>query len=139
MEKYILSSDISVFCVTAKSFPDGVLQAHQELHSLVPFSNDRRYFGISRPYKDTIVYKAAAEEMHQGEAKKLGCEPFTIKNGHYISIVIADFMKDTPSIGRAFQKLLSHLDIDPNGFCIEWYLNDQDLRCMVRLDPAKLI
>jgi len=138
MEKYILSNNINVFCVSAKSFPNGILEAHQTLHLLVPFKKERRYFGISRPYKDTIVYKAAAEEMHQGEAKKLGCELFTIKNGHYISIVIADFMKDISSIGRAFQKLLSHPDIDPNGFCVEWYLNDQDLRCMVRLDPAKL-
>lgn len=138
MEKYILSSDINVFCETAKSFPDGILRAHQTLHSLIPFSNERRYFGISHPDRGTIVYKAAAEEMHRGEAKKLGCEPFAIKNGHYISIVIADCMKDIPSIGRAFQKLLSRPDIDPNGFCAEWYLNDQDLRCMVRLDPTKL-
>lgn len=138
MEKYRFSNDINIFCVSAKSFPNGILEAHQTLHSLVLFVKERRYFGISRPYKGSIVYKAAAEEMQQGEAKKLGCEPFTIKNGHYISIVIADFMKDIPSIGRAFQQLLSHPDIDPNGYCVEWYFNDQDLRCIVRLDSAKL-
>ena len=138
MEKYILSSNINVFCISAKSFPNGILEAHQTLHLLVPFVKERRFFGISHPNKGTIVYKAVAEEMHWGEAEKLGCEPFTIKNGHYISTVIANFMKDIPSIGRAFQKLLSHPDIDPNGFCVEWYFNDLDLRCMVRLDPAKL-
>ena len=35
------------------------------------------------------------------------------------------------------QMLISQPDIDPNGYCLEWYLNDMDVRCMVRLDDNK--
>jgi hypothetical protein len=29
--------------------------------------------------------------------------------------------------------LLTQPNIDPNGYCLEWYLNGKDVRCMVRL------
>ena len=51
----------------AKSFPEGILEAHQTLHALVPYSQNRKYFGISRPENGNIVYKAAAEELIEGE------------------------------------------------------------------------
>jgi hypothetical protein len=37
METIKLENDITVMYVTAASFPDGVLAAHQKLHSLIPF------------------------------------------------------------------------------------------------------
>ena len=55
METTIVDKDIKVFYKTAKSFPDGVLSAHQTLHALIPFTTDRRYFGISRPENGAIV------------------------------------------------------------------------------------
>ena len=140
MEKFELDNDIPVLYVKADSFPDGIIEAHQKLHSLVPFSADRRYFGISRPEDGVIIYKAAAEEINQGEAKKLSLETFVIKEGQYISITIKDYTRDVQSIGKAFQKLTSQPGIDPNGYCIEWYLPsgkpglpDKDVRCMIKL------
>jgi hypothetical protein len=133
MEKFTLDKSIKVFCITAKSFPDGVMEAHRKLHELVPLLSQRRYFGISRPDKGVIIYKAAAEELEDGEAEKLGLEPFVIKSGEFISITIPDFAKDMQSIGRAFKELLASPDIDPDGYCLEWYLNEKDVRCMVPL------
>src|SRR5882762_3540834 len=100
MENYILSEDIKVFCVMASSFPEGVLAAHQKLHSLVPFSPQRKYFGISRPDKGVVTYKAAAEELDKGELQKHGLEEFVIRKGNYVSVVIHDFMKNIPEIGE---------------------------------------
>jgi len=137
VENYNLEKDIKVFCIAAKSFPDGVLEAHQSLHSLVPYSPDRKYFGISRPEKGVIVYKSASEELEKGEFSKHGLEEFKIKKGKYISIVIKDFMKNIPAIGKAFKELTSLKEIDPNGYCIELYQNDDELRCMVKLDENK--
>ena len=137
MEKYTLEKDVKVFCVTAKSFPEGIMEAHQKLHSLVPFSDERRYFGISRPEQEEdgkIVYKAAAEELEPGEKEKYNCEPFIIKRGQYISQTVKDYMKAPQNIGLTFQELTSSPDIDPNGYCVEWYLDQNDVRCMVRLD-----
>jgi hypothetical protein len=133
MEEMLLEKDIPVFCVTAKSFPGGVLEAHEKLHSLVPLSSERSYFGLSRPEKGVILYKAAAEEKKEGEAEKLGCEKFIIRRGKYIYRTIEDYVKDTGQIGVAFQKLISEPGIDPNGYCVEWYLNDKEVKCMVKM------
>jgi hypothetical protein len=134
MKSYFLEQDIKVFFVEADSFPDGVLAAHQQLHSLIPYSHNRKYFGISNPDRTgTIIYKAAAEELTLHEAEKLGLRTFVIKSGKYTSVVIKDYQKEITAIGKAFSVLLTDPAIDPQGACIEWYLNDTDVQCMVRL------
>ena len=133
MEEMTLDNDIKVFYIAAKSFPGGVLKAHQELHKLVPFSNGRKYFGISRPEKGVIVYKASTEEKEPGEAEKLKCKTLVINKGKYICSTISDFMMEIQSIERTFKELLAYPGLDPNGYCLEWYLNDKDVKCMIRL------
>ena len=134
MNTYQLDKDIKLFCVRAKSFPEGVMAAHQQLHASVPRENDRRFFGISYPEgKGKIAYLAAAEVMADDESNKPGYEPFTLKSGIYIYTDIKDFRKDIPAIGQTFTRLLTNTGIDPNGCCVEWYTNDNDVRCMVRL------
>jgi len=133
MENYHLEKDIKILCVTAESFPDGVLAAHQKLHQLIPYSKERKYYGISRPNEQrTIIYKAAVEAKPEDE--KLGLETITLKKGNYISTLIHNYMEDIPAIGQAFQQILTDPRIDPNGMCVEWYLNDKDVQCMVRLE-----
>ncbi len=99
MDTITFDNDIKVFYITAKSFPDGIMESHKKLHELVPFSADRKYFGISRPENGVIVYRAAAEEKENGEAEKLMCDSLILKKGKYISMTINDFMKDIPAIG----------------------------------------
>ena len=134
MDSIFLAQDIKVFYVTATSFPDGIQAAYQKLHSLIGSPVGRRFFGISYPETPSkIIYKAAVEESYPGEGEKLGCETLVIKKGQYISIYIKDFMKDIPKIGQSFQELLADERIDPKGCCVEEYINDKDVRCMVRL------
>jgi len=62
METINLDKDINVLCVTAKSFPDGIMEAFDQLHSIVPIAQKGRQFGISRPNRNgEIIYKAALE------------------------------------------------------------------------------
>ncbi len=133
MENYTLPENIKVLYKTATSFPEGVLAAHQFLHALVPYSTKRRYFGLSRPENGNILYHAAMEEMEKGEAEKFKCSTMEIKKGNYVYIDIKDFMKDIPSIQKAFNELLKHPKLDPQGYCLEWYLSQEDVRCMVRV------
>ena len=139
MDPYYLNTDINLICVTANSFPDGIMAAFDKLHSLIPSKEPRKIFGVSYGNgKNGIIYKAAAEEKLEGEAKQLGCESFTAKKGEYTSIYITDFMKDIRSIGRAFHELLTDKRIDENGYCLEMYLNsNKDVLCLVKLDPEK--
>lgn len=135
METIKIDKDITVFYITAKSFPDGVLQAHQSLHALIPFSTERKYFGLSRPEDESgkIIYRAAAEEMEPGEAAKLKLNTITLKKGNYRNINIHNYMQDVQAIGQAFQQLIAQPDIDPQGYCVELYVSDKDVQCMVRL------
>lgn len=134
MEKYFLENDIPLLYVEAESFPEGILQAFDKLHALLPAANGRKLFGISRPgKKGTVIYKAAAEQRFDGEEKQLGCEVMVLKKGTYRSITIENFMDNIPGIGKAFEQLISAPDVAPDGYCVEMYLNDKDVRCMVRL------
>lgn len=116
-------------------FPEGILAAHEKLHDLLSTSEDRNFYGISCPNEEgAIVYKAAAEQLHDDEAKQLKCETFIIKKGDYISYTIRDFHKDMGSIGKAFHELLADSRIVAEGCCVEVYLNQDDVQCMIRLD-----
>lgn len=123
-------------CATATSFPNGVMAAHKKIQELVTNPKERQFFGLSRPNKDgTIMYKACAEEQSDGEAVKLGLEPFTIKAGNFASSYVTDFMKNHDDIGKAFQELLKNPKIDPEGYCLEMYTGPEakDMRCLVPL------
>ncbi len=134
MEKFTLVDDIKVFCETAKSFPDGIIKAHQELESIITCSKQRRYFGIFEiNEKGGIIYNAAAEEIYQGEAEELGCDTFIIESGQYIYLLVEDYHSDLTAIGKAFQLLKAFPGVDPQGYYIVRYLDDKDARCMVRL------
>lgn len=135
MEIYRLDRDVPIVCITATSFPLGILPAHEKLHSLLGPSGDRTFYGISRPSGNmgNIVYKAAAEIMDKGEPARLNLETMMIKKGTYLSELILNFHEDIQRIGKSFQQILDDPRIDPNGFCVEWYLNETDVRCMVRV------
>lgn len=132
MESMTLSEDILVHCITAGSFPDGVKQAHESLHALLPFDTNRKYFGLSWPQDGQIIYKAAAEELQPGELSGHKLETIALIKGDYLYIDIHDFMNDIPAIGEAFQQLIHDDRIAADGFCIEWYMPGDLCRCMVR-------
>ena len=134
MEKFTLNEEIKVICVAAESFPNGIAAAHQKLDQIAPVASDRRHFGLSwGDGAGGIVYKAAAEETETGEAEKLGLETFTIKSGQYVQETVENFMQNIPKVSETFRRLLAQPDVAPDGYCLEWYLNYKDMKCMVKL------
>ncbi|MBI5370845.1 MAG: transcriptional regulator [Sphingobacteriales bacterium] len=133
MQTRKLNSDIIVACNRAKSFPDGIQAAHEELHRRVRFDGKRKFYGISRPGPAGHIEYFAGAEIIPGDLSLAGLEQFTIKKGNYQVIEIPEFRKDIPAIDRAFQQLLAIPGIDPQGACVEWYPNLTDVHCMVRL------
>ncbi len=131
---YHIEEDIETFYVRASSFPHGVMEAHRTLHSLLPFVEGRKFYGISHPSgHDVIIYKAAVEEAYAGEAEKYHCETFIIKKGDYLNETLKDWRKDEKQIGQVFRQLLADARIDPEGYCLEVYVSDDEMRCMVPL------
>ena len=134
MEIRNLDNDIKVFYVTAESFPVGIQDAFHKLKSFLKSDDGRKFYGISHGSPDGIIYMAAVEETQEGEGKSLGCETFTIKSGSYICEDIADWKQNVSIIGKTFQKLLKDIRVDNNGYCLEVYLNENDVSCMVKLN-----
>ncbi len=132
MDRINLEKDIRVFYIQAESFPDGIQTAFKKLQILIDTGKDRRCFGISRPENNEIIYRAAAEELFEGEAEKLNCRTLVIKKGNYNFITVKDFMNNIQEIGKSFEGLCSLSNTDPDGYCVEWYFNDTDVMCMVR-------
>jgi len=134
MKTYVIDKDIRLFYVTATSFPEGVGGAFKKLHSLLPAGGQRTQYGISHPDQNShIIYMAAVEETFRGEGEQLGCKTFLVKKGTYASELLIDWKKDETIIGKTFQKLLKHPELDKKGYCLEIYLNDKDVRCLVPL------
>ena len=133
MQSITIQDDIKVFYVEAISFPEGIGLAFQKLFSFFKTADERKLFGISRPENGQIVYKAAAEEKESGDLSRHDLPFMVIEKGAYIGLMIENFRNDIDSIGIAFEKLTSAPNIDPNGFCIEWYLGENDVLCLVKL------
>lgn len=130
-----LPDNIAAFYVLAASFPDGVQQAHERLHALIPYSRDRHYFGISHGGPDgKIRYMAAATKLEPGDLKKNDLPEFLIQKGTYCYVDVDDFMQKISLIGETFEQLLKHPQLDPTGYCLEWYLNQHTCRCLVKLN-----
>lgn len=135
METIVFNNDITVMYVAAETFPAGVMDAFKKLHSLVPMDSNRKFFGLSRPEGNSgIQYKAAAEVLLPGEAVMHNLNTLVLRKGEYLCVTIKDFMKDVQAIGATFKQMIQRTDIDPQGYCAEWYFNDKDVRCMIRLD-----
>ena len=138
MEIYNLKNNIEVFYVTAVNFPEGIEDAYKKLYSILPENKMRNFFGISYPNENgNIIYKAAAEALFPGESEKYNLESFTIKKGDYISEKITNWKKDVSEVSNVFQKLLQDNRINrQNGYCLEMYVNDNDMICLVPIEPS---
>ena len=130
-----MKKDIKVYYVTANSFPEDILTARRTLPFKNSFSKERRYFGLSRPEKenDRIVYKAAAEQIQVDLEKDYQLDTFIIEKGTYKCITISNYKGRWSKISpKPFGELTALANIDPNGYCLEWYFNEV-VRCMVRI------
>jgi hypothetical protein len=133
MQTFQLEKDVPLFGVQATSFPEGVRGAWEELHRKLGVTNGRAFYGISHGSKDgTIVYKACVEEAFDGELAGLDCERFLLPKGEYTGETIHNFMQQLPRIGETFQALLARGDYDTTSACVEQYLNDADVVCMIK-------
>lgn len=134
MQTTAINKNTTLACITANSFPAGIPQAHQQIQTIFPDYSQRRVYGISRPNElGIIVYKAGIEIAEPSEATALGLDTFVIPSGTYQVITIKDFPNNLGAIQDAFQVLTAHPDMDPDGYCIEYYLNDKDLECWFKL------
>jgi len=125
-----IEKDIEVVCVTASNFPEGIQETFRHLFGQLDKHNERTIYGISYNTNGKMVYKAAATAL-VGDNENL--ERLTIQHGNYATKEIKDYYNNIPEIGKTFQEFISTLDYDPQGVCVELYLDQQDMLCMIKL------
>lgn len=134
MEIVHINKDITISCVKATSFPDGVKHAHEKLRLKTGITDKDICYGISFPDPNhQIQYWAGVEDHVFLKGLPEGFESRVIPAGNYLSIIVKDFMAHMAEIEYVFRKMIADPRIDPTGACIEKYLPDGNLQCMVRL------
>ncbi len=137
METYVQKKDLAVFGFQVKSFPEGVGEAFDSLIAMVPEGLNRSYYGLSyMTAEGNVVYIAAVEEKNKGEAEKNRCERYTIDKGKYSSVTIKDWRQKTDCIKDVFQGMMEQKNIDHTKPCVEWYKDDDEMCCMLKLLPS---
>ena len=132
MEDYLFENDIVIACKRASHFPEGVAEAFETLHAIIPFSTDRKFMSFSwMTCEKEIIYLAGAE-IYDGESFP-SLENITLKKGKYRGKVIKNFIDKIPQLGQLFQELCRDPDLDKEGYCVEWYFNETDVKCHVKL------
>ena len=133
MKDYLFEKDMVFACKRASSFPNGVQEAFEILHKNIPFSTARKFFSFSwMNAENQIIYLAGAEILAGENFPEL--ESFNFKKGKYRGKVLEDFMKDIPQMGILFQELCKDPELDHQGYCVEWYFNEKDVKCFVKLN-----
>lgn len=130
-----LRNDVRTFGFQVKSFPQGIQEAFDTLIEMVPEGLGRSYYGIS--YMDDqngIVYIAAVEEKKDGEAEENGCERYTIERGTYAVSTLRNWRQKTDTIKDIFHEMMDEPHIDHTKPCIEWYKDDDEMLCMVKVN-----
>ena len=134
METLYLNNDVHVFYITVKSFPTGITDAFKALENLDPSICERPFYGIFHEDENgNMIYRAAVEERYKGEAETYGCNTFVISHGNYLAVTIKHFMKRIEVIPEAFDLLGKQPGIDVSFPAIEWYRNEEEVVCMVKL------
>jgi predicted transcriptional regulator YdeE len=136
MTEYTLENDVPVIGAQVKTFPDGIGEAFDRLISMLPDGMHRPCYGICYGTEKGIHYIAAIAGS-TSEAATLNLQSYIIPKGDYVVKSIANWRDKLPAIKEAFHELLSGDCADISRPCIEWYKNDNEMLCMLKLDPMK--
>jgi hypothetical protein len=137
METFHLKEDLNVLGFQVKTFPTGIGEAFDALIEMLQGRVNRAFYGISYASQEGIVYLATAVENYTGEAERYNCEQYTIVKGEYLTTTVRGWRKKTNTIKDVFGVLLQHACPDTARPCVEWYKDDDEMLCMVRIDPLK--
>ncbi|MEP7277736.1 MAG: DinB family protein [Bacteroidota bacterium] len=137
MEIYTQTHDCKVFGSLVPGFPAGIEAAFIALIELLRGDKDRAYYGISwGDGKGGIHYRAMTAEKFPGEAQQYGLETAIIQQGAYLIEPVTGWRKKTACIKDVCHLIIEDERSDKTMPCIEWYKNDDEMVCMVKINPA---
>ena len=135
METQDIQNDIRVFGVEVKTFPHGIGDAFDGLVNRVPGGFTRSFFGISFMEENHMRYFAAAQETFPGEGKQLGFDELQVQKGAYAAVTLTGWRDKTSLIKDIFSRMHADPRIDPYSPAVEWYKNNEEMVCLLKLKP----
>jgi hypothetical protein len=131
MEKYALLSDLVVFGIEVKTFPEGIGASFNQLSNI--HGNDRNYYGISWFDKNgRIKYYAMTPELFTNELQQPSYETLTLRHGNYLTRTIFDWQSKTSTMKEVFHELMKDSRPGKDHPCIEWDKSDTEMVCMIK-------
>jgi hypothetical protein len=131
METIRLNEPVNVIGFPVKTFPMGISEAFDKLTEMLGFN--RPYYGLSKMSSAGVMYIAAALKKSVNEKSTFKLEEYTIPKGEYAVRIIKDWKRNLSAIPHVFGDLLKTEGIDDAVPCVEWYKNDDEMLCMVKL------
>lgn len=130
MELYQQLEDIKVVGIQVNTFPLGIKEAFTSLMQI--FGTSREYYGISwmRDADQVIYYAAVTQHMTDKEMEQF--ESLIIEKGNYDMETMYEWMSKTDCIKDVFHALMQDRKPLKSRPCIEWYVSDHEMRCMIR-------
>ncbi|MET0634483.1 MAG: hypothetical protein ABWZ25_00565 [Chitinophagaceae bacterium] len=134
MDTITLEKDLRVIGKPVPDFPNGIKEAFDSLVDILPGGFEGRpYYGLSYMDGDKVVYHATAHEITDDEATRYNQTAYTIPKGDYLAVTIKQWHSKIDSIGLTFHSLMADKRADLSTPCVEWYKNDDEMVCMVRV------
>jgi hypothetical protein len=133
---YQLQDDLKVFGFQVTNL-DVIGEAFDTLVNMLPGGFNRPYYGISELNNKGMIYKATALESFDGEAEQHHCERFIIEKGAYLAVTLRDWRKKTSCIKDIFHEMFANPLARESKFCVEWYKNDDEMVCMIRIQEIR--
>lgn len=132
MEIKIIADDIHVFGHVVPDFPSGVAAAFDAMVRKLPGGFDRDFYGISAMRDGKMQYVAAAAARKPDEGEIFGYQHFAIEKGEYLAIPLENWREKTQCINDTFHTLTEDPTADLAKPCVEWYVNDETMWCLVK-------
>jgi predicted transcriptional regulator YdeE len=134
MEVIQISDDIRAMGFQVRSFPHGIGEAFEALADKIDDGLNRAYFGIAyMSATNEPIYQAAAEILEAGEPTQYHLETYIIEKGNYLAATLRDWHKNIHKIKEIFTEITRDSRVR-NSPCIEWYKDDDEMICMVKLN-----
>ena len=131
MDTYVIKEDIPVIGLHVTGFPAGIKEAFDTLADR--FGTERDYFGLSWMNKAEGVEYYAMTRKDPTETISGDLAQLNIPQGRYRSEELRDWMSKTGQVREVFERLLAGLGSPaPGRPCVEWYLSDDQMLCLVK-------
>ena len=133
MEIFQLPQEYRLLCKKVNKFPEGIGDAFENLYRQLPCPHKRNYFGISwMDEQQQVNYQVAAERRADDVCEEF--EDRVLPKATYLVVRIMNWYEHLSDIKGVFGALMADMRTDKSFPCVEWYLSDDEMLCMMKIN-----